>query len=353
MDAPSPTFQLKPYQMNFKCKTTTKCLLANAVEVMTKALKDYPRVLITHEKDDTQIADGLVQIVDDLDRSNAFEMKKTTWACPGFILPLMLFPLECIPSLTPKFATVQKDVVEPVLRICQWKTNFKKKKAPTLEDVLKRVGDTTDIRSIFIPTLREQDTGYMQSFVPDDDESDAIINQWTIILENELSSIFWENVWYANLEGRRNFLRLHGSTEEASSPVGQSRSMPCHSPLADESMLPQASQLVDDPRVLLPQQSTWARGESRGGARVASEGVGFENDRDVNVMDSGNEDVGIDNVGGFENVRDGYINVDDTELNVQVRDVRDSVDVGVENYEGVGVENGEGIGVENNRDIGF
>ena len=74
-------------------------------------------VLITHEKDDTQIADGLVQIVDDLDRcrtfpwgrrlyhyllihfqklnlaeksENAFEKKKTTWACPGFILPLMV-----------------------------------------------------------------------------------------------------------------------------------------------------------------------------------------------------------------------------------------------------------------------
>ncbi|GMN55673.1 hypothetical protein TIFTF001_024803 [Ficus carica] len=67
LEALPPTFHLKSDQMNFKCKTTTKCLLANAVEVVTKALKDYPRVLITHEKDDTQIADGLVQIVDDLD----------------------------------------------------------------------------------------------------------------------------------------------------------------------------------------------------------------------------------------------------------------------------------------------
>ncbi|GMN48433.1 hypothetical protein TIFTF001_017607 [Ficus carica] len=126
-------------------------------------------VLITHEKDDTQIADGPVQIVDDLDRcrtfpwrrrsyhyliihvqklnlakksANAFEKKKTTWACPGFILPLKLLPFECIPALTPKFATVHKDVIEPVPRICQWKTNFKKKKAPTLEDAVQRVGDT-------------------------------------------------------------------------------------------------------------------------------------------------------------------------------------------------------------------
>ncbi|GMN48432.1 hypothetical protein TIFTF001_017611 [Ficus carica] len=43
LDAPSPTFQLKPDQMNFKCKTITKCLLANAIEVVTKALKDYAR----------------------------------------------------------------------------------------------------------------------------------------------------------------------------------------------------------------------------------------------------------------------------------------------------------------------
>ncbi|GMN52589.1 hypothetical protein TIFTF001_021735 [Ficus carica] len=54
----------------------------------------------------------------------------------------------------------------------------------------------------------------MQSFVPDDDEPDAIIDQWTTILEDELSSIFWENVWYADLEGHQNFLRLHGSIEE-------------------------------------------------------------------------------------------------------------------------------------------
>ncbi|GMN55672.1 hypothetical protein TIFTF001_024794 [Ficus carica] len=150
--------------------------------------------------------------------------------------------------------------------------------------------------------------------------------------------------------------------------MDQSRSMPCHSPLADESMLPQASHLVDDPRVLhklkalekkiekmdrevksqysqlekivtecldkmmnvieslVPQQSTWAGNGSRGGDRVASEGVGFENGRDINVMASGNEDVGIEKDGGFENVRDGDVNIDNTELNVQVRDVRDSVD---------------------------
>ena len=71
-----------------------------------------------------------------------------------------------------------------------------------------------DIRIFLIPTPREQETAYMQSFVHDDDEFNAIIDQGMIILENELSSIFWENVWYANLEGRRNFLHLHDSTEE-------------------------------------------------------------------------------------------------------------------------------------------
>ncbi|GMN48068.1 hypothetical protein TIFTF001_017236 [Ficus carica] len=355
-----------------------------------------------------EITVALVQIVDDLDRcrtfpwgrrsyhyllihvqnlnlaeksANAFKKKKTTWACPGFILPLMLLPFECISALTPKFAMVQKDVIELMPRIYQWKMNFKMKKAPTLKDVLQR-----DIRSILITTPREQETAYMRRFAPDDDESDAIIDQWTIILENELSSIFWENIWYADLEGHRNVLCLHVSTEEVQ----------WEDPTEVENIRhDNASPLVDDPRVLhklkaleekigkmdrevkshysqlekimterldkmmniikrlVPQQSTWVGGGSRGGDRVASEGVSFENGRDVNIMASGNEDVGIENDEGFENVRDGDVNIDNTELNVQLRDVRDSVDVGVENYEGVGVENGEGIGVENDRDIGF
>ncbi|GMN36059.1 hypothetical protein TIFTF001_042352 [Ficus carica] len=67
---------------------------------------------------------------------------------------------------------------------------------------------------------------------------------------------------------------------------------------------------------LVPQQSTWAGNGSRGGDRVTSEGVGFENGRDVNVMTSGNEDVGLENDGGFENDRDGDVNIDNTELNV-------------------------------------
>ncbi|GMN19374.1 hypothetical protein TIFTF001_046945 [Ficus carica] len=318
--------------------------------------------------------DGLVQIVDDLDRcrtfpwgrrsfhyllihvqklniaeksANAFEKKKTTWACPGFILPLMLLPFECIPALTPKFAMVQKDVIEPVPRICHWKMNFKKKKAPTLEDVLQRVGDTKDIRSILTPTPREQQTAYMQSFVPDDDESDVIIDQWTMILENELSSIFWENVWYADLEGRQNFLRLHVSTEEvqredlteveniqhenvrceesrpqhASSPMGQSRSMPFHSPLADESMRPQASHLVDDPRVLHKLKVLEEKIEKMD-REVKSQYSQLEKilierlDKMMNIIESGNEDVGLENDGGFENDRDGDVNIDNTELNV-------------------------------------
>ncbi|GMN59686.1 hypothetical protein TIFTF001_028776 [Ficus carica] len=329
LDTPPPTFHLKSDQMNFKCKTTTKCLLANAVEVVMKALKDYPRAfsIRLHPNPNSNVYNGPEGChrtsAEDLSMENKFKKKK---------------------------------------RLQRWKTFYKGSEIP--------------------------------SIVPDDDESDAIIGQWTIILENELSSIFWETVWYADLEGHRNFLRLYVSTEEVqredptevenirhenvrceesrpqhdSSPMGQSRSMPCHSPLTDESMLPQASHLVDDPRVLhklkaleekiekmdrevksqysqlkkivterldkmmniierlVPQQSTWAGNGSRGGDRVAIEGVGFENGRDVNVMASGNEDVGIENDRGFENVRDGDVNIDNTELNVQVRDVRDNVD---------------------------
>ncbi|GMN67232.1 hypothetical protein TIFTF001_036292 [Ficus carica] len=142
------------------------------------------RVLIIHEKDGTHIADGLVQIVDDLDRCRTFP-----WGRPSSIL---MHP-------------------SPNSKVCNGPEGCHRTSA---EDVLQRAGDTKNIRSILIPTSREQETVYIRSFVPDDDESDAIIDQWTIILENELSSVFWENVWYADLEGRQNFLRLHGSTKE-------------------------------------------------------------------------------------------------------------------------------------------
>ncbi|GMN48436.1 hypothetical protein TIFTF001_017606 [Ficus carica] len=110
-------------------------------------------------------------------------------------------------------------------------------------------------------------------------------------------------------------------------------------------MTERLDKMINIMEMLVPQQSTWAGGGNKGGDRVASKGVGFENGRDVNVMASGTEDVCIENDGGFENFRDGDVNVDDTKLNVQVRDIRDSVDVGV--------ENGKGIGVENDRNNGF
>ena len=50
----------------------------------------------------------------------------------------------------------------------------------------------------------------MIGFVPYHDDSDAIVDNWATILESG-RSIFWEDLLYADLEGRRNF--LNGGTK--------------------------------------------------------------------------------------------------------------------------------------------
>ena len=45
----------------------------------------------------------------------------------------------------------------------------------------------------------------MIGFVPYDDDSDSIVDNWAAILESG-RSIFWEDSFHADLEGRRNFL---------------------------------------------------------------------------------------------------------------------------------------------------
>ncbi|GMN73054.1 hypothetical protein TIFTF001_054262, partial [Ficus carica] len=112
--------------------------------------------------------------------------KLTRWNCHAFILPLMLLPFECISALTPTYAEIREDVQGPVPRICRWKTN------------------------ILVPTLEEQKANHMIGFVPYHDDSDAIMDNWATILESG-KSIFWEDLLYADLEDRRNF--LNGGTE--------------------------------------------------------------------------------------------------------------------------------------------
>ncbi|GMN22768.1 hypothetical protein TIFTF001_047482 [Ficus carica] len=172
-------------------------------------------VLRGPEKANQQIDDNLIKMIEDLDwcanypwgrKTYQFLMtqvqkldigakckdareKLARWNNHAFILPLMLLPFECIPALTLTYAEIREDVQGPVPRIF-----------PKLQN----------INSILVPTLAEQKANHMIGFVPYDDDSDAIVDNWANILRSG-RSIFWEELLYADLEGRRNF--FNGGTE--------------------------------------------------------------------------------------------------------------------------------------------
>ncbi|GMN69981.1 hypothetical protein TIFTF001_039024 [Ficus carica] len=188
------------------------------------------------EKANHQIDDNLIKMIEDLDwcanypwgrKTHQFLMtqvqkleigakckdareKLARWNNHAFILPLMLLPFECIPALIPTYAEIREDVQGPVPRICRWKTKFHRQQAPSLDQILHAVGESTNINSILVPTLTEQKANHMIGFVPYDDDYDAIVDNWANILRSG-RSIFWEELLYADLEGRRNF--LNGGTE--------------------------------------------------------------------------------------------------------------------------------------------
>ncbi|GMN70198.1 hypothetical protein TIFTF001_039241 [Ficus carica] len=158
--------------------------------------------------------------------------KLTRWNCHAFILPLMLLPFECIPALTPTYAEIREDVQGPVPRICRWKTKFHRQQAPPLDQILHAVGDST-----------------------------------ATILESE-RSIFWEDLLYVDLEGRRNFLnggieRVQGrdrenpediiheqhTSQEGATAAEQTRYLPSP-PTVNESIPRQASSHADNSMVL-------------------------------------------------------------------------------------------------------
>ncbi|GMN48162.1 hypothetical protein TIFTF001_017347 [Ficus carica] len=240
-------------------------------------------VLCGPEKSHQQIDDNLLKMIEDLDwcanypwgrKTYEFLMtqvqkldiganckdareKLARWNNHVFILPLMLLPFECIPALTPTYAEIREDVQGPVPRICRWKTKFHRQQAPSLDQILHAVGESTNINSILVPTLTEQKANHMIGFVPYDDDSDAIVDNWANILRSG-RSIFWEELLYANLEGRRNFLnggteRVQGrnrenpediileqhTSQEGATAAEQTRYLPS-TPTVNESIPPQA-----------------------------------------------------------------------------------------------------------------
>ncbi|GMN38519.1 hypothetical protein TIFTF001_007750 [Ficus carica] len=209
--------------------------------------------------------------------------KLARWNNHAFILPLMFLPFECIPALTPTYAEISEDVQGPVPRICRWKTKFYRQQAPSLDQILHAVGESMHT----CPNLGGAEANYMIGFVPYDDDSDAIVDNWANILRSG-RSIFWEELLYADLEGRRNFLnggteRVQGrdrenpediiheqhTSQEGVTAAEQTRYLPS-TPTVNESIPPQA----DNSMVL----QTW-KGGDRG---ESSEGI-CENSRGADV----------------------------------------------------------------------
>ncbi|GMN72655.1 hypothetical protein TIFTF001_052045 [Ficus carica] len=220
-------------------------------------------VLRGPEKANHQIDDNLIKMIEDLDwcanypwgrKTYQFLMtqvqkldigakckdareKLARWNNHAFILPLMLLPFECIPALIPTYAENREDVQGPVPRICRWKTKFHRQQAPSLDQILHAVGESTNINSILVPTLTEQKANHMIG---------------------SGRSILWEELLYADLEGRRNFLnggteRVQGrdrenpediiheqnTSQEGATAAEQTRYMPS-TPTVNESIPPQA-----------------------------------------------------------------------------------------------------------------
>ncbi|GMN44937.1 hypothetical protein TIFTF001_014119 [Ficus carica] len=209
----------------------------------------------------------MVQKLDIVAKCKNASEKLTRWNCHAFILPLMLLPFECILAMTPTYAEIREDVKGPVPRICRWKTKFHRQQAAPLEQILYAVGDSTNINSILVPTLEEQKANHMIGFVLYHDDSDAIVDNWATILESG-RSIFWEDLLYADLEGRRNFLNGYGervqgrdrentediiheqyTRQEGATAAEQTRYLPSN-PTVNESIPPQASSHADNSMVL-------------------------------------------------------------------------------------------------------
>ncbi|GMN67284.1 hypothetical protein TIFTF001_036346 [Ficus carica] len=157
-------------------------------------------VLRGPENPNLKIDYNLFKMIEDLDWCVNYPWGRKTYQylmIQAFILPLMLLPFECIHVLTPTYAEIREDVKGPVPRICRWKTKFHRQQAPPLEQILHAV---EDIMSILVPTLEEQKANHMKGFVPYHDDLDAIVDNWTTILESG-TSIFWEDLLHADLEG--------------------------------------------------------------------------------------------------------------------------------------------------------
>ncbi|GMN51444.1 hypothetical protein TIFTF001_020602 [Ficus carica] len=134
-----------------------------------------------------------------------------------------------------------------------------------------------NIKSIIVPTLEEQKANHKKGFVPYHDDPDAIVDNWATILESG-TSIFWEDLLHADLEGRRNF--LHGYAEQTRSLLSN--------PSVDESIPPQDSSHADNS---MQQLETW-----KGGDRGESSGGGGEHSRGVDVRINGGGDIETQNV---------------------------------------------------------
>ncbi|GMN46146.1 hypothetical protein TIFTF001_015324 [Ficus carica] len=124
-----------------------------------------------------------------------------------------------------------------------------------------------NIKSILVPTLEEQKANHTKGFVPYHDDPDAIVDNWATTLESG-TSIFWDDLLHANLEGRRNFFHGYGervqrrdrekpediiheqSTPQQGTTTAEQTRSPSFNPTVNKSIPPQASSHADNSMVL-------------------------------------------------------------------------------------------------------
>ncbi|GMN66899.1 hypothetical protein TIFTF001_035962 [Ficus carica] len=141
-----------------------------------------------------------------------------------------LLPFECIPALNLTYAEIREDVKRPVPRICRWKTKFNRQQAPPLEQILHAIRDSTNIKSILVPTLEEQKAKYMKG-------------------RRNFLHAFGERVQGRDRENPENIIHEQSTPQEGITAAKQTKYPPSN-PTVNESISPQASSHFDNSMVL-------------------------------------------------------------------------------------------------------
>ncbi|XP_010555862.1 PREDICTED: uncharacterized protein LOC104825259 isoform X2 [Tarenaya hassleriana] len=124
---------------------------------------------------------------------------KDKWHCPGFVIPLMLFPFECVERLGASQWYIDVDGVDPTCpRMC--KKRIKPNLFITHANVMKQIGVTSQgIRSILQIEGEEEHIFFN---LHEKQSSHPVIQSWMQHLKMNPTSICFENIRELDVDGR-------------------------------------------------------------------------------------------------------------------------------------------------------